>query len=237
MAKMIIIIIKKLIIILIVHKPSPQILDFSEGSGSEEFEQGDYLIFSGESTSFTHGVRKYAEEFGRLLPQLGTGEIRTVLDNRLLDNRPVFDYLKSLEIEEKINKIRWCQTANGALFLLSTNNKTIKYWKEEIIASSVRSCMRKQRNRNKSGSNQTSLPNGKLQNGSDNNSTIPSVLKGLVSLDKSFNEKSSGNILKQDSGLSRLKFIDNYANWKNESTMATANRKKYEIVIDATSVL
>ncbi|CAN6722096.1 unnamed protein product [Malus baccata var. baccata] len=31
-----------------------------------------------------------------------------------------FDYLKSLEIEEKINKIRWCQTANGALCLLST---------------------------------------------------------------------------------------------------------------------
>lgn len=42
-----------------------------------------------------------------------------------------FDYLKSLEIEEKINKIRWCQTANGALFLLSTNDKTIKFWKVE----------------------------------------------------------------------------------------------------------
>ncbi|EPS65566.1 hypothetical protein M569_09211 [Genlisea aurea] len=42
---------------------------------------------------------------------------------------PEFDYLKSLEIEEKINKIRWCQPANGALFLLSTNDKTIKYWK------------------------------------------------------------------------------------------------------------
>lgn len=40
-----------------------------------------------------------------------------------------FDYLKSLEIEEKINKIRWCQTANGAVFLLSTNDKTIKFWK------------------------------------------------------------------------------------------------------------
>ena len=40
-----------------------------------------------------------------------------------------FDYLNSLEIEEKINKIRWCQTANSALFLLSTNDKTIKFWK------------------------------------------------------------------------------------------------------------
>lgn len=37
--------------------------------------------------------------------------------------------MKSLEIEEKINKVRWCQTSNGALFLLSTNDKTVKYWK------------------------------------------------------------------------------------------------------------
>lgn len=44
-------------------------------------------------------------------------------------HEPEFDYLKSLEIEEKINKIRWCQTANNALFLLSTNDKTIKFWK------------------------------------------------------------------------------------------------------------
>ncbi|KAG9143291.1 hypothetical protein Leryth_010218 [Lithospermum erythrorhizon] len=44
-------------------------------------------------------------------------------------HEPEFDYLKSLEIEEKINKIRWCQTANGSLFLLSTNDKTIKIWK------------------------------------------------------------------------------------------------------------
>ncbi|XP_070682887.1 serine/threonine protein phosphatase 2A 55 kDa regulatory subunit B beta isoform-like [Malus domestica] len=44
-------------------------------------------------------------------------------------HEPKFDYLKSLEIVEKINKIRWCQTASGALFLLSSNDKTIKYWK------------------------------------------------------------------------------------------------------------
>lgn len=48
-----------------------------------------------------------------------------------------FDYLKSLEIEEKINKIRWCQTANGALFLLSTNDKTIKFWKVRTLNSFV----------------------------------------------------------------------------------------------------
>lgn len=40
-----------------------------------------------------------------------------------------FDYLKSLEIEEKINQIRWCQPTNNARYLLSTNDKTIKLWK------------------------------------------------------------------------------------------------------------
>ena len=42
---------------------------------------------------------------------------------------PEFDYLKSLEIEERINKIRWCRARTGPLFLLSTNDKTIKLWK------------------------------------------------------------------------------------------------------------
>ena len=36
-------------------------------------------------------------------------------------HEPEFDYLKSLEIEEKINKIRWCRRQNSAHFLLSTN--------------------------------------------------------------------------------------------------------------------
>lgn len=40
-----------------------------------------------------------------------------------------FDYLKSLEIEEKINKIKWLRSSNNSLFLLLTNDKTIKLWK------------------------------------------------------------------------------------------------------------
>lgn len=36
-------------------------------------------------------------------------------------HEPDFDYLKSLEIEEKINKIRWLPHQNAAHFLLSTN--------------------------------------------------------------------------------------------------------------------
>ena len=44
-------------------------------------------------------------------------------------HEPEFDYLKSLEIEEKINKIKWLRRKNQAHFLLSTNDKTIKLWK------------------------------------------------------------------------------------------------------------
>ena len=40
-----------------------------------------------------------------------------------------FDYLKSLEIEEKINRIKWLQHPSNSLYLLSTNDKTIKLWK------------------------------------------------------------------------------------------------------------
>jgi serine/threonine-protein phosphatase 2A regulatory subunit B len=36
-------------------------------------------------------------------------------------HEPEFDYLKSIEIEEKINQIKWVHRKNNAHFLLSTN--------------------------------------------------------------------------------------------------------------------
>lgn len=42
-------------------------------------------------------------------------------------HEPEFDYLKSLEIEEKINKIRWLPQQNAAHFLLSTNGKSLLF--------------------------------------------------------------------------------------------------------------
>src|SRR3989338_6701142 len=44
-------------------------------------------------------------------------------------HEPEFDYLKSLEIEEKINQIKWLKPQRDGLFLLTTNDKTIKLWK------------------------------------------------------------------------------------------------------------
>ena len=48
-------------------------------------------------------------------------------------HEPEFDYLKSLEIEEKINTVVWGQTSGGNRLLLSTNDKTIKLWKVSLL--------------------------------------------------------------------------------------------------------
>uniref|UniRef100_A0A7S0ZFF0 Serine/threonine-protein phosphatase 2A 55 kDa regulatory subunit B n=1 Tax=Timspurckia oligopyrenoides TaxID=708627 RepID=A0A7S0ZFF0_9RHOD len=44
-------------------------------------------------------------------------------------HEPEFDYLKSMEIEERINQIRWVRQVNGARRLISSNDKTIKLWR------------------------------------------------------------------------------------------------------------
>lgn len=51
-------------------------------------------------------------------------------------HEPEFDYLKSLEIEEKINRLRWLNHASSARMVLSTNDKTIKLWKVQYTAPS-----------------------------------------------------------------------------------------------------
>ena len=56
----------------------------------------------------------------------GCGDSRYLTEFQ--SHEPEFDYLKSLEIEEKINQVRWCHSCNSQL-LLSTNDKTIKLWR------------------------------------------------------------------------------------------------------------
>ncbi|XP_062222751.1 serine/threonine protein phosphatase 2A 55 kDa regulatory subunit B beta isoform-like [Phragmites australis] len=40
-----------------------------------------------------------------------------------------FDVLHSLEIGEKIKRVRWCARPNSSLFMLATNDRTVKLWK------------------------------------------------------------------------------------------------------------
>lgn len=44
-------------------------------------------------------------------------------------HEPEFDYLKSLEIEEKINQVQWVPHHTDSQLILSTNDKTVKLWK------------------------------------------------------------------------------------------------------------
>lgn len=56
---------------------------------------------------------------------------------------PEFDYLKSLEIEERIHSVRWCpRERSNSHLLLSTNDKTIKLWKIKGSGQNVRATPR-----------------------------------------------------------------------------------------------
>jgi serine/threonine-protein phosphatase 2A regulatory subunit B len=44
-------------------------------------------------------------------------------------HEPGFDYLKSAEIEEKINAMEWINNKSSSLQMLSANDKTIKLWR------------------------------------------------------------------------------------------------------------
>eukprot|EP00108_Taenia_solium_P011880 TsM_001022700 transcript=TsM_001022700 gene=TsM_001022700 len=88
--------------------------DFGDAKGADIFtcaefdESGDYLAAGDKS--------------GRIYVFNGTGQARFF-------HEAEFDYLKSLEIEEKINAICWLPTVNNSLHLLSTNDKVVKLWR------------------------------------------------------------------------------------------------------------
>src|SRR5690242_10934188 len=48
-------------------------------------------------------------------------------------HEPEFDPLKSLEIEEKINKIKWCRRQNPSHLLLTTNGKDFHYFDAHFL--------------------------------------------------------------------------------------------------------
>ena len=78
------------------------------------------------AVGLTVAYRKYTKHMREKLErtQLELGDVTEDRDmtRGLLDDTRV-------EIEERINKIRWCKGRAGPLFLLSTNDKTIKLWK------------------------------------------------------------------------------------------------------------
>lgn len=60
-------------------------------------------------------------------------------------HHPEFDFLTSLEIEEKINQMRWIPFSlpNDSKLILTTNDKTIKLWKLTERSGEIKSTKRK----------------------------------------------------------------------------------------------
>lgn len=108
-----------------------------------------------------------------------------------------FDYLKSLEIEEKINQIKWLKPIQRSHMLLSTNDKTIKLWKiyeknVHLVAENNLSLVNNQSNTNNSNkethfstkfanSVQLSLANLKLPQLSKHDKIIAATPKKIFS--------------------------------------------------------
>ncbi|XP_058101877.1 diacylglycerol kinase 2 [Magnolia sinica] len=104
---------------------------------------------------------------------------------------------------------------------------------EEIIASSVRSQIRKRRNRSKHGSNRSALggvPSIKMQDGSGANSALEYVLNGLVGLEKSCNGKNNGHSLRCGDGGLPSKVSENGTIVKDRGAAACHALKKYTLV-------
>ncbi|XP_071722801.1 serine/threonine protein phosphatase 2A 55 kDa regulatory subunit B beta isoform-like [Rutidosis leptorrhynchoides] len=118
------------------RSPDEELQDVDIISSIEFDKTGDHLavgdrggrvvIFERNETKDTHyHSRKEMERLDFISSEDPTYHYRTEFQS----HEPEFDYLKSLEIEEKINRVRWCTTPNGSQLLLSTNDKTVKLWK------------------------------------------------------------------------------------------------------------
>ncbi|EDO14533.1 hypothetical protein Kpol_246p2 [Vanderwaltozyma polyspora DSM 70294] len=99
-----------------------------------------------------------------------------------------FDYLKSLEIEEKINQIKWLKPTQKSHFLLTTNDKTIKLWK--IYEKNIK--LVSENNLSEDLSSSSSSFNNNNHNHNNNNSHLNNSAS-LASSSSALNSKNSNN--------------------------------------------
>lgn len=120
------------------RSPGEQVQDVDTISAIEFDKSGDYLAVGDRGGRIVIFERKADNDIVSDYYAQHDLEQRDFMDaqhpqfqykTEFQSHEPEFDYLKSLEIEEKINKLKWCATPNGSLFILSTNDKTIKLWK------------------------------------------------------------------------------------------------------------
>uniref|UniRef100_A0A1I8GWY8 Serine/threonine-protein phosphatase 2A 55 kDa regulatory subunit B n=1 Tax=Macrostomum lignano TaxID=282301 RepID=A0A1I8GWY8_9PLAT len=107
----------------------PQRWLFSQVKGTAWEEVSEQDIISCVEFNHTGQLLATGDKGGRIVVfQRASNGLYNVYST-FTSHEPEFDYLKSLEIEEKINKIRWLPRQNAAHCLLSTNDKTVKLWR------------------------------------------------------------------------------------------------------------
>jgi serine/threonine-protein phosphatase 2A regulatory subunit B len=121
-------------------KPVSELVDGDVVSAVEFDQSGDYLA-TGDRGGRVRIYEKLSGSAaaGALAPSgAAKGEDGTEyrLWHEFQSHDAEFDYLKSLEIEEKINCLRWCKPLTSAFLLLTTNDKTIKLWRVNDKAKS-----------------------------------------------------------------------------------------------------
>lgn len=114
--------------------PAPEIpleFKFSQVKGTNDDEVSDADIISTVQFNENGNLLATGDKGGRIVifkrDNQNTSEYNVY--STFQSHEPEFDYLKSVEIEEKINKIRWLPQRTSSHFLLSTNDKTVKMWK------------------------------------------------------------------------------------------------------------
>ncbi|EGD80253.1 Ppp2r2a protein [Salpingoeca rosetta] len=117
--------------------PEPLVWNFSQVFGDrveEDDEIADADIISAVQFSHSGEYLATGDRGGRVvLFERNQSDVGSPAEYRFYtefqSHEAEFDYLKSMEIEEKINQIQWLKRCNHAHFLLTTNDKTVKLWK------------------------------------------------------------------------------------------------------------
>eukprot|EP01113_Clastostelium_recurvatum_P010014 TRINITY_DN1489_c0_g1_i1.p1 TRINITY_DN1489_c0_g1~~TRINITY_DN1489_c0_g1_i1.p1 ORF type:complete len:506 (+),score=104.80 TRINITY_DN1489_c0_g1_i1:86-1519(+) len=111
------------------RSPVEEVTDVDVVSAIEFDETGDYIAAGDRGGRIVIFERAQDKQHATSKKKENKSTPEYKFHAEFQSHEPEFDYLKSLEIEEKINKIKWVPRQNNAHFLLTTNDKTIKLWK------------------------------------------------------------------------------------------------------------
>ncbi|GAM25582.1 hypothetical protein SAMD00019534_087570 [Acytostelium subglobosum LB1] len=118
--------------------PADEVSDVDVVSAIEFDHTGDYIAAGdrgGRVVLFERSYEKQSSQSSSKKKDNKLPEYRFY--SEFQSHEPEFDYLKSLEIEEKINKIKWCPKQNDAQFLLTTNGKVDQAQIMSVMRSTI----------------------------------------------------------------------------------------------------